>query len=102
MCQWSAGLCFLVFSSRGGMAVPAASLISRWWRLCTMPASPRATTRPMLRYHSHGVRPRVVRPPPVLAARETFLFEDALPIAGKDLTGAPPGRDCGDLGGRPA
>jgi hypothetical protein len=30
---------------------------------------------------THEVVPRLVRPPPVRAARETFFAEDAFPIA---------------------
>src|SRR5438067_1562556 len=65
---------------------------------------PRATTSPMLRYQSHGVRPRLVRPPPVEAARVTFLVEEALPIAAKDLTGPGPAAVSGRsaAGQRPA
>src|SRR3954469_24544377 len=55
-----------------------------------MPAVPSAITSAMLRYQSQGVRPLLVRPPPVLAARATFLVDDALPIAAKDLTGPGP------------
>jgi hypothetical protein len=35
----------------------------------------------MAPYHIHGLRPLLVRPPPVLAARATFLLLDAFPIA---------------------
>src|SRR4051794_27999527 len=93
MCQWSAGV--LPFPSLGGMDVPAASFTCRWCRLCATPATPSATIREMLRYQSHGVRPREVRPPPVLAARVTFFIDDALPMPGEDLTGCGSGPGVG-------
>src|SRR5947209_11741567 len=85
MCQWSAGV--VPEPSRGGTVVPAARLTWRWCRLWATPAMPRATMSAMLMYQSHGVRPRAVRPPPVLAARDTFFIEEALPMPGEDLTG---------------
>src|SRR5690348_1395445 len=69
VCQWSLTV--------GGSAAALLTLE----RLTTMSIVPTTTTRKMLEYHPHGVRPRAVRPPPVLAARETFLLLDALPIA---------------------
>jgi hypothetical protein len=45
-----------------------------------MVAVPRITTSAMRLGHTQEVVPRLVRPPPVRAARATFFAEDALPI----------------------
>src|SRR5437868_909050 len=68
VCQWS----FTV----GGSAAALLTLP----RLTTISSVPTTTTRKRLEYQPQGVRPLAVRPPPVLAARATFLLLDALPI----------------------
>src|ERR1700674_1260943 len=66
-------------------------------RLKATRKTPRATTTASTLYQPYGRLTPTVRPPPVLAARATFLFDDALPMSARTLDyrqRCPPPDDC--------